>query len=57
MVFFTIKIFMMTRKHCSVFVCPSFLTVLSQFEARAVQKCSIEGGQGTGVGSKLKFLK
>lgn len=39
MVFFTIKIFMMTRKHCSVFVCPSSLILPSKFGVRAVQKC------------------
>lgn len=40
MVFFTIKIFMMTRKHCCVFVFPSFLTLLSRFAVGAVQKCT-----------------
>lgn len=38
MVFFTIKIFMMTRKHCCVFVFTSFLALL--FEAGAMQECT-----------------
>lgn len=39
MVFFTIKIFMMTREYHSVFVCPSSLILLSMAEVGAVQKC------------------
>lgn len=38
MVFFTIKIFMMTKKHPSVIVCPSSLILLSVAEVGAMQK-------------------